>query len=84
MPTRTDPADDPVTMLDCLNLSCPEPILRTRAALREIPVGARIQVLATDPGFAPDVEAFTTRTGHELVELDAGPALISVVLRRLH
>ena len=55
-------------VLDATGLRCPLPVLRARKALRALPAGARLRVLATDPGAAQDFRAFCEATGHELVE----------------
>ncbi len=59
MPDRT---------LDTKGLACPLPILKTKKALSELPKGARLEVLATDPGSVPDFTAFCESTGNVLVE----------------
>jgi len=59
MPDRT---------LDTKGLACPLPILKTKTALSELPKGATLEVLATDPGSVPDFTAFCETTGNKLVE----------------
>ena len=54
--------------LDVKGLNCPLPVLRVRKALKELPAGGTLEVLATDPGSAADFEAFCRTTGNELVE----------------
>lgn len=56
------------TTLDAKGLNCPLPILRAKAALKDIPPGGTLEVLATDPGAVADFDAFCNATGHELVE----------------
>lgn len=62
------------TVLDTKGLSCPLPVLRVKKAIKEVPVGGTLQVLATDPGAVKDFEAFCRSTGQQLVEWkeDAG------------
>jgi tRNA 2-thiouridine synthesizing protein A len=36
--------------LDTKGLACPLPILKTKKALSQLPIGAKLEVLATDPG----------------------------------
>ena len=43
----------PDKTLDTKGLACPLPILKTKKALSELPKGARLEVLATDPGSRP-------------------------------
>ena len=54
--------------LDAKGLNCPLPILKARKALKEVPAGGTLEVLATDPGAVADFEAFCRQTGNELVE----------------
>lgn len=53
--------------LDCRGLLCPLPILRLSKAIKGIQVGEVLEMLATDPGSVPDMQAFQTQTGHEVV-----------------
>ena len=54
--------------LDAKGLNCPLPILKARKALKEVPDGGTLEILATDPGAVADFEAFCRQTGNELVE----------------
>ena len=58
----------PDKTLDTKGLACPLPILKTRKVLSELPKGAKLEVLATDPGSVPDFQAFCATTGNVLVE----------------
>jgi len=54
--------------LDAKGLNCPLPILKARKALKEVPAGGILEILATDPGSVADFQAFCRQTGNELVE----------------
>lgn len=54
--------------LDTQGLACPLPILKAKKALSELPKGAMLEVLATDPGSVPDFTAFCESTGNRMVE----------------
>jgi tRNA 2-thiouridine synthesizing protein A len=54
--------------LDAKGLNCPLPILKARKALKDVPDGGTLEILATDPGSVADFEAFCRQTGNELVE----------------
>ena len=54
--------------LDAKGLNCPLPILKARKALKEVPDGGVLEILATDPGSVADFEAFCRQTGNELME----------------
>lgn len=55
-------------VLDAKGLNCPLPILRAKKAIKDLPTGGTLEVLATDPGAVKDFEAFCRTTGNELVE----------------
>jgi len=56
------------TVLDTKGLNCPLPVLKARKALKDVPAGGLLKVLATDPASVIDFRAFCLTTGHELVE----------------
>ena len=55
-------------VLDAKGLNCPLPILKARKALKEVPAGETLEILATDPGAVADFQAFCRQTGNELLE----------------
>lgn len=69
-------------ILDVKGLNCPLPILRAKKALKDIPTGGTLQVLATDPGAVKDFEAFCRTTGNELLESKAEDKIFSFVIKR--
>jgi tRNA 2-thiouridine synthesizing protein A len=54
--------------LDAKGLNCPLPILKASKALKEVPAGGVLEILATDPGAVADFQAFCRQTGNELME----------------
>lgn len=65
--TTTDLIMD-ITTLDTTGLLCPLPILKAKKAIKSVPAGGRLEVLATDPGATVDFETFCELTGHTMVE----------------
>lgn len=57
----------PDQTLDCSGLSCPMPILKTKKAVDALQVGQVLKMIATDPGSVPDVNAWASKTGHEVL-----------------
>ena len=53
--------------LDCKAISCPMPIVRSAKAVKAMSPEQTLEVEATDPSFQADVEAWTRRTGNELL-----------------
>ena len=70
------------TRVDARGLSCPMPIVRTALAVKQLPSGALIEVLATDPGSQRDFVAWCRSTGHELVEQSTEGPTYRFVIRR--
>jgi len=60
--------------LDTKGLNCPIPIVKAKKALADMSAGQVLEILATDPGAVKDFEAFSRKTGNELLEWneDAG------------
>jgi tRNA 2-thiouridine synthesizing protein A len=54
-------------ILDAKGLKCPLPVLKARKAMREVPQGGVLRVIATDPGAVKDFEHFCKTTGHQLL-----------------
>jgi tRNA 2-thiouridine synthesizing protein A len=67
--------------VDARGLSCPMPIVKTAAAIRTVPSGELLEVLATDPGSVKDVAAWSRTTGNELVEQTTDGAVFRFVIR---
>ncbi|QYZ70203.1 sulfurtransferase TusA family protein [Neotabrizicola shimadae] len=68
-------------VLDARGVSCPLPILRTKKMLTDMPTGATLEVLTTDPGAVKDFEAFCRTTGNDLVEQDVDGSVYRFVIR---
>jgi tRNA 2-thiouridine synthesizing protein A len=70
-------------VLDCKELACPLPVLKTAQAIKKLDQGQVLELLATDPGVEPDMKAWTSRTGHELVAISKQDAVFHVLIRRV-
>ena len=68
-----DTATTPDTTLDATGLLCPLPVLKARRALKAVPAGGILEVLATDPGAIKDFEHFCHTTGCDLLESSEQP-----------
>ncbi|HEU4918653.1 MAG TPA: sulfurtransferase TusA family protein [Candidatus Limnocylindrales bacterium] len=68
--------------VDARGLSCPMPIVRTAQAIKSLPSGALVEVLATDAGSVKDFAAWSRATGNELVESSTDGAVYRFVIRR--
>jgi len=68
--------------IDARGLSCPMPIVKTAQAVKAIPSGAVVELLATDVGSIKDVAAWCRATGNELIEQTSDGAVYRFVIRR--
>jgi len=68
-------------VVDARGMACPGPITKLVRAYRKAKNGDIIEVLATDPGFKADVQAWAKRTGNEIVELVEEDGVIRAVIR---
>jgi tRNA 2-thiouridine synthesizing protein A len=66
--------------IDTKGLNCPVPILKAKKALRDVPSGGTLEVLATDPGAVADFEAFCRATGHKLLESEESDGIYRFVI----
>ena len=68
--------------LDCVGLFCPMPILKTRDALKAMSVGQVLEMTSDDPASEADMKSWTTRTGHDLLEIEKNGAVYRFVVRK--
>ncbi len=69
-------------ILDAKGMNCPLPILKAKNALKELPAGGTLEILATDPGAVKDFAAFCRATGNELIEQDEDNGIYRFVIKR--
>jgi tRNA 2-thiouridine synthesizing protein A len=74
--------DAPAKTLDCIGLQCPLPVIKTAQAIKEIPMGEVLELLASDPGVEPDMAAWTKRTGNELISIEKIDQVWRVLIRK--
>jgi len=68
--------------LDLRGLHCPLPILRARKALRGLPPGGALEVLASDPLSPVDFAAYCEKSGDALVESVERDGVFRFLIRR--
>lgn len=69
-------------LLDCRGLTCPMPVIKLSKAIRTIEKGAVLEMLATDPGSVPDLDAFQKRTGHAVIEQSQADGVFRFLVKR--
>jgi tRNA 2-thiouridine synthesizing protein A len=60
-------SDNVEHLLDATGLFCPEPVMMLHKKIREIAVGEKLLVVATDPSTSRDIPKFCHFLGHELL-----------------
>ena len=60
-------AKEPLRVNAC-GLQCPGPIMQVKKAMDSIAPGERVEIVATDAGFARDASAWCATTGNKLIE----------------
>lgn len=68
--------------VDARGLSCPMPIVRTAQAIKTLPSGAIVEVVATDPGSVKDMAAWCRTTGNDLLESSSDAETYRFLIRR--
>ncbi len=88
--TPTRPVDDAsateapakTIQIDACGLSCPGPIMKVAEATRQLEVGEVLEITATDPAFASDIEAWCDRTGNVLLAVESQKGVFKVKLQK--
>ena len=73
---------EPIDELDATGLKCPIPVLKARKAMRDLAPGARLRILATDPGAVGDFADFCEVAGHALEESGEADGVYVFVIRK--
>lgn len=68
--------------LDACGLQCPGPIMQVKNAVDGMKAGQRIEVRATDPGFARDAESWCRSTGNKFVSKTSEGGYHTVVMEK--
>lgn len=68
--------------VDAAGLICPLPVLRARKQLAQLPPGAVLRLVTTDPAAEVDVPHFCREAGHRLMEHSETAAGTAWLIRR--
>lgn len=69
-------------ILTTVGLKCPRPLLEVHRVMKTLTAGEELEVVADDPAFRLDVQAWCRRTGHELVDLQAADERLVAMIRK--
>jgi peroxiredoxin family protein/TusA-related sulfurtransferase len=56
-----------IVKVDACGLQCPGPVMKIKHSMDSLNEGERVEIVATDAGFARDVEAWCRTTGNQLI-----------------
>ena len=76
-----EPIGEPI-FLDTCGLQCPGPILEVNKKVAELGEGETLRVLASDPGFFADIEAWAKKTGNKLVSKQFVNGRVEAILQK--
>ena len=68
--------------VDACGMQCPGPILKLKKSIDSIDAGQRIEIEATDPGFARDAKAWCQTTGNTLIEQTSSEGLFRAIIEK--
>ena len=68
--------------IDACGLQCPGPVLQLKKHYSELKTGERLQITATDPGFAKDVSSWCKITGAKLIDVENKAGIIHAVIEK--
>ncbi len=73
-----------VKSLDCSGMLCPIPVVKTKKAINEMEIGEILEMISTDPGALPDMEAWARQTKHDLLESHDEGGKYRFMIRKTH
>lgn len=68
--------------VDACGISCPGPILKLKKGVETLANGEQLEVIATDPGFPRDAEAWCRSTGNRVVSSTSAGGKYSVIVAK--
>ena len=72
-------------MMDLKGLPCPMPVVKLRRAIKGMEVGEILEMIATDPGVVPDMQAWENQTRHEvLLTENQGEGKFRFLIKKTH
>lgn len=72
----------PPIFVDACGLQCPGPIMRVYETMQGLKEGERLEVHATDFGFASDIQKWSEKTGHTMESVDTSSGIVKAVVRK--
>lgn len=70
-------------VVDARGMPCPRPVIELAAAIKQVPVGAEVRLLADDPAADVDVPVWCRMQRQELVSQTTEDGVLTFVVRKL-
>ena len=70
--------------LDCSGLLCPMPVVKTAKTIKTMAIGDTLEMISTDAGSMPDMNAWARQTKHELLEAEENSGKFRFVIKKTH
>ncbi len=68
--------------VDACGISCPGPIMKLKNNMEKLSAGERLEVIATDPGFPRDAEAWCETTGNRFISSSSQSGRHTVIVEK--
>lgn len=68
--------------IDACGLQCPGPVMKIKQSMDSLSEGERVEIVATDAGFARDVEAWCRTTGNQLISKSEDKGKYTVLVEK--
>ena len=68
--------------IDACGLQCPGPVMKLKQAMDGLQIGESLEIIATDAGFARDVQAWCNTTGNRLLSQQEEKGKYTVVVEK--
>lgn len=69
--------------VDCIGLSCPMPIVKTKKAMEAMGISEVVEILATDKGSVADLQAWTKSTNNEYLGYEMDGNIYKHYIRKI-
>ncbi|MGL4518255.1 MAG: FAD-dependent oxidoreductase [Phocaeicola sp.] len=82
MEHHTTQATKVTLKIDACGLQCPGPVMKVKQAMEQTKEGHRIEIVATDAGFARDAEAWCKSTGNHFITSSQQGGRYTVIMEK--
>ena len=80
--SASQPESGQTVFVNACGLQCPGPIMQLKKEIERLPAGGILEIQASDPGFARDVQSWCGLTGNQLLESTREKGVITARIRK--